>query len=49
VLHGVKVRVTAVLERICVYLDRAGDLWLASEKDLRVEAEKPPIRRRSIG
>jgi hypothetical protein len=49
VLHGVKVRVTAVLERTCVYLDRAGDRWLASRKDLWVEADKLPIRRRSIG
>ena len=48
-LDGVKVRVTAVLERTCVYVDSWGDRRLASKKDLWVEADKLPIRRRGIG
>ena len=48
-LNGVKVRVTAVLERTCVYLTKEGDRRLASKKDLWVEADKLPIRRRGIG
>ncbi len=49
VLDGVNVRITAVLERTCVYIDRAGDRRLASKKDLVVEADKLPIRRRGLG
>jgi len=49
ILDGVKVRITAVLERTCVYIDRAGDRRLASKKDLVVEADKLPIRRRGLG
>ena len=48
-LDGAKVRVTAVLERTCVYVDTAGDRRLASKKDIWVEADKLPIRRRGIG
>ena len=48
-LDGVTVRVTAVLERTCVYVDRTGDRRLASKNDLWVEANKLPIRRRGIG
>jgi hypothetical protein len=48
-LEGVKVRVTAVLERTCVYVTRDGDRRLASKKDLWVEADKLPIRRRGPG
>jgi hypothetical protein len=48
-LDGVKVRITAVLERTCVYIDRGGDRRLASKKELWVEADKLPIRRRGIG
>ena len=48
-LEGVQVRITAVLERTCVYVDRSGDRRLASKKDLWVEADKLPIRRRGIG
>jgi hypothetical protein len=48
-LDGIKVRITAVLERTCVYLDRDGDRRLARKKDLWVEADKLPIRRRGIG
>jgi len=48
-LEGVSVRITAVLERTCVYLDRDGDRRLAKKKDLWVEADKLPIRRRGIG
>ena len=46
-LDGLKVRITAVLERTCVYVDRAGDRRLASKKDIWVEAGELPIRRRS--
>ncbi len=48
-LQGVTVRVTAVLERTCVYVDPAGERRLASKKDLWVEAEKVRIRRRGTG
>ena len=48
-LDGVKVRVTAVLERTCVYIGPEGDRRLVSKKDLWVEVEKLPIRRRGIG
>jgi len=48
-LAGVKVRITAVLERTCVYVDRTGDRRLASKKDVWVEADKLPIRRRGAG
>ncbi|TAN35130.1 hypothetical protein EPN29_00465 [bacterium] len=49
VLEGAKVRITAVLERTCVYVDRNGDRRLARKQDLWVEADKLPIRRRGIG
>jgi len=49
VLEGDSVRITAVLERTCVYLDRNGDRRLARKNDLWVEADKLPIRRRGIG
>lgn len=49
VLEGVRVRITAVLERTCVYVDGAGDRRLARKLDLWVEANKLPIRRRSLG
>jgi hypothetical protein len=48
-LEGVKVRITAVLERTCVYLDGSGDRRLARKIDLWVEANKLPIRRRGLG
>ena len=47
-LDGVRVRITAVLERTCVYIDRDGDRRLARKSDLWVEAGKLPIRRRSV-
>ena len=47
-LGGQKVRITAVLERTCVYLDRSGDRKLARKEDLLIEADKLPIRRRGI-
>lgn len=47
-LNGVKVRVTAVLERTCVYVDRDGDRRLARKSDVWVEAGRLPIRRRSL-
>jgi hypothetical protein len=49
VLDGLKVRITAVLERTCVYISRDGDRRLARKNDLWVEADKLPIRRRGIG
>ena len=48
-LSGVMVRVTAVLERTCVYLSKEGERRLVIKKDLCVEADKLPIRRRGIG
>jgi hypothetical protein len=48
ILEGQKVRITAVLERTCVYLDRGGDRKLARKEDLWVEADKLPIHRRGI-
>jgi hypothetical protein len=48
-LDGVKVRITAVLERTCVYVDIGGDRRLARKIDLWVEANKLPIRRRGFG
>jgi hypothetical protein len=48
-LDGVVVRITAVLERTCVYVDRDGDRRLARKNDLWVEADKLPIRRRGVG
>ena len=48
-LEGQKVRITAVLERTCVYLDSSGDRKLARKEDLLIEADKLPIRRRGIG
>jgi hypothetical protein len=48
ILEGVRVRITAVLERTCVYVDRDGDRRLARKSDLWVEADKLPIRRRSV-
>lgn len=48
-LDGIKVRITAVLERTCVYVDSDGDRRVARKIDLWVEANKLPIRRRSLG
>jgi hypothetical protein len=48
-LEGATVRVTAVLERTCVYLGGEGERLLASKNDVWVEADKLPIRRRGIG
>ncbi len=48
-LGGERVRITAVLERTCVYVDREGDRRLARKEHLLVEADKLPIRRRGIG
>ena len=48
-LNGVQVRVTAVLERTCVYLSKEGERRLVSKKDVWIEADKLPIRRRGIG
>jgi hypothetical protein len=43
-----RVRVTAVLERTCVYIDRNGERRLVRKQDLVVEADKLPIRRRGF-
>jgi len=48
VLRDEKVRITAVLERTCVYVDRGGDRKLARKEDLIVEADKLPIRSRGL-
>ncbi len=48
-LDGARVRVTAVLERTCVYVGPEGERRLVSKNDLWVEADKLPIRRRGIG
>lgn len=48
-LDGVKVRVTAVLERTCVYVGKDGDRRLARKRDLIVEADRLPIRIRGLG
>ena len=48
-LDGRTVRVTAVLERTCVYIDSQGERRLARKDDLWVEANRLPIRRRGIG
>ena len=47
-LFGETVRVTAVLERTCVYVDRTGERKLARKTDLLIEADKLPIRRRGL-
>jgi hypothetical protein len=47
-LQGERVRITAVLERTCVYVDRGGIRQLARKEDLWVEADKLPIRRRGL-
>jgi hypothetical protein len=47
-LAGDLVRITAVLERTCVYVDRSGDRRLARKEELWVEANKLPIRRRGL-
>lgn len=47
-LEGERVRITAVLERTCVYVDRQGDRRLARKEALWVEADKLPIRRRGL-
>jgi hypothetical protein len=48
-LEGERVRITAVLERTCVYVHKGGDRRLARKEDLWVEADKLPIRRRGLG
>jgi hypothetical protein len=48
-LKGVMVRITAVLERTCVYVDKNGDRRLARKNELWVEADKLPVRRRGVG
>jgi hypothetical protein len=47
-LEGRRVRVTAVLERTCVYVDPMGDRRLVRKQDLLVEADKLPIMRRGF-
>src|SRR5207237_4161709 len=40
-LEGERVRITAVLERTCVYVDRRGDRRLARKGALWIEADEP--------
>jgi hypothetical protein len=40
---------SAVLERTCSHLDGDGERRLVSNKDLWVEMDKLPIRRRGVG
>ena len=47
-LDGERVRITAVLERTCVYVDRSGYRRLVRKNVLWVEADKLPIRRRGL-
>jgi hypothetical protein len=47
-LDGVKVRITAVLERTCVYVGKDGDRKLARKDDIWIEANELPIRRRAL-
>lgn len=47
-LDGERVRITAVLERTCVYVHKGGERRLARKEDLWVEADKLPIRRRGL-
>lgn len=47
-LAGEIVRITAVLERTCVYVDTGGVRRLARKEELWVEADKLPIRRRGL-
>ncbi|HKC20453.1 MAG TPA: hypothetical protein VKE27_12585 [Candidatus Dormibacteraeota bacterium] len=47
-LGGETVRITAVLERTCVYVDRSGDRKLVRKDELWIEADKLPIRRRGL-
>lgn len=49
ILAGDRVRITAVLERTCVYLGKEGERRLALKKDVLVEPDKLPIRRRGFG
>jgi len=48
VLDGERVRITAVLERTCVYVHKGGERRLARKEELWVEADKLPIRRRGL-
>ena len=48
-VEGVKVTVTAVLERTCVYVTKDGERRLAAKADLWVEPDQLPIRRRRLG
>ena len=48
-IGGLRVTVTAVLERTCVYLTPDGDRRLASKDLLMVDPDKLPIRRRRLG
>lgn len=47
-LDGERVRITAVLERTCVYVHQSGERRLVRKDELWVEADKLPIRRRGL-
>ena len=48
-LSGVPVKVTAVLERTCVYVTPDGERRLASKRDLIVDPARLTIRRKRSG
>lgn len=48
-LSGVNVKVTAVLERTCVYVTSDGERRLARKRDLMVEPKRLTIRRKRGG
>jgi len=48
-LGGVRVMVTAVLERTCVYVTADGERRLASKRDLLVDPAQLTIRRKRSG
>jgi hypothetical protein len=45
-LAGVRVVVTAVLERTCVYMTKDGERRRASKQDLMVDPDHLPVKRR---
>jgi hypothetical protein len=49
VFKGERVTITAVLERTCVYATPQGERRLAAKRDLLVEPDQLPIRRRRTG
>ena len=48
ILDGERVKITAVLERTCVYVHEDGERRLVRKEELWVEADKLPIRSRGL-